>query len=267
MSGRRQRPPALSENRSADAVRDDIRDFYRSEAEERASEEWLAAGGTARVPESRAAHYFVDRKVDAALEASGLPATADVLEVGSSFGQMTFLLADRFRAVTAVDLSADAVDLTRRRAERYGVDNVTVEVSDAEHLPFADGAFDAAFSWSVLRYVPHPERALSEMHRVLRPGGRLAVDFPNKYCPWFGPVKAILRIKPHVHDRLFSATEVRRMAIDAGFADVRTRPMLFTTRRLPDGLLPAARVTDALLERTPGLRQLAAVILVTGRKP
>src|SRR5688500_14625341 len=183
---------------SAEQARQDIQAFYRSEAEERASEEWLARGGTARVPESRAAHYFVDRKVEAALAATGVQGSAEILEVGCSFGQMTFLLAERFSHVTAVDLSADAVALTRRRAEHYDVHNVRVETADAERLPFPDASYDAAFSWSVLRYVPDPQQALAEMFRVLRPGGRLAVDFPNKYCPWFGPVKAILGIRAHV---------------------------------------------------------------------
>lgn len=252
---------------TAEQARQDIRDFYRSEAEDRATEEWLERGGSARVPESKAAHYFVDRKVDAAVAAAGLPRESHVLEVGCSFGQMTFLLAQHFGQVTAVDLSPDAVALTRRRAERYGVSNVSVEASDAEQLPFEDASFDGAFSWSVLRYVPDPEKALSEMFRVLRPGGRLAVDFPNKYCPWFGPVKAILRIKAHVHDRLFSAGEVREMIRRAGFVDVATEHMLFTTRRLPDALLPAARITDSVLERTPGVNRLAAIILASARKP
>ena len=252
---------------TAEQAKQDIRDFYRSEAEDRATEEWLEKGGSARVPESKAAHYFVDRKVAAAVSAAGLPRDSHVLEVGCSFGQMTFLLAERFRRVTAVDLSPDAVSLTRRRAERYGVSNVSAETSDAERLPFEDGSFDGAFSWSVLRYVPDPEQALAEMYRVIRPGGRLAVDFPNKYCPWFGPVKAILRIKSHVHDRLFSASEVREMVRRAGFVDVATHHMLFTTRRLPDTLLPAARVADALLEHTPGVNRLAAIILASARRP
>lgn len=251
-----------------DAVKEDLRAFYRSEAKHRDTEAWLAAGGAARVPESRAAHYFVERKVDAAVAMSGLPADARVLEVGCSFGQMTFLLTERFGHVTAVDLSPDALDLTRRRAARYNVANVAFHEADAEHLAaLPDGAFDGAFSFSVLRYVPDPEQALRAIHRTLRPGGVAVVDFPNKYCPWFGPVKLLLRLRPHIHDHLYSAREAAALMTRAGFVDVRVETLLFTTRRLPDPLLPVFRAADAVLERTPGVRSLAAILMVAGRKP
>jgi len=57
------------------------------------------------VPEPPAAHYFIDRKVETALALARAPAGSRVLEVGCSFGHMTFLLTPRFREVTAIDLS------------------------------------------------------------------------------------------------------------------------------------------------------------------
>jgi ubiquinone/menaquinone biosynthesis C-methylase UbiE len=249
-------------------VKDELRAFYRSEAADRDTEAWLAAGGTARVPESKAAHYFVGRKVDAAVRMAGLPAGARVLEVGCSFGQMTFLLTERYAHVTAVDLSPDALDLARRRAERYGVGNVAFQEADAEALAgLPDGAFDGAFSFSVLRYVPDAQGALVALHRTLRPGGVAVVDFPNRHNPWFGPIKSLLRIRPHIHDHLYTAREAAAMMTRAGFADVRVETLLFTTRRLPDPLLPVFRAADAVLERTPGVRRLAAILMVAGRKP
>lgn len=251
---------------STEAKRD-VREFYRQETEIRDSEEWLQRGGTARVPESKSAHYFVERKVNAALKMAGLPAGSDVIEVGCSFGQMSFLLAERFRRVLAVDLSPDTIALASRRADRYGVANIDFRVADAENLAdVPDASVDGAFSFSVLRYVPDPEKALREIHRVLKPGGVAVVDFPNKYCPWFGPLKKVLGIRPHVHDRLFAAGEVKRMMEDAGFRDVRCKHMLFTTRRLPVKLLPIFRVLDAMLEPIPLVNRLAAIIMVTGRK-
>lgn len=251
-----------------DQAKNEVREFYRRETEVRDSEEWLARGGTARVPESKSAHYFVGRKVTAALKMAGLPHSARVIEVGCSFGQMSFLLAEKFREVHAVDLSPDVIALAARRAERYNVRNLTFRVADAENLAdIPDASFAGAFSFSVLRYVPHPQKALEEIFRVLQPGGKAVVDFPNKYCPWFGPLKKIIGITPHVHDRLFSASEVTQMMRKAGFQDVRCKHMLFTTRRLPVKLLPIFRLLDAVLEKIPLINRMAAIIMVTGRKP
>src|SRR5206468_6300757 len=52
---------------------------------------------------------------------------------------------------------------------------VRFEPADAEHLPYPDGSFDLVISRHVLWTLPHPEEALDEWLRVLRPGGRLAI--------------------------------------------------------------------------------------------
>jgi ubiquinone/menaquinone biosynthesis C-methylase UbiE len=168
-----------------------LRDFYAAEARDRDTELWLAAGGSARVPESRTSHYFLDRKVDTALHMAVTAPASRVLEVGCSFGHQTFLLARRFAHVTGVDLSPESIELAKRRAAHWRVSNVTFAVADAERLSdLADGSFDAVFSFSTLRFCGEPVRALREMLRVLRPGGVAAVDFPNANCPWYGPLNA-----------------------------------------------------------------------------
>ena len=62
----------------------------------------------------------------------------------------------------------------RRKAAAQGL-RVRFEEGDAENLPFAPGSFDLAISRHVLWTLPHPEAAIDEWIRVLRPGGRLAV--------------------------------------------------------------------------------------------
>lgn len=248
-------------------VKQDLQAFYQSEASKRDSDDWITRGGNVRVPESRSAHYFVDRKVTQALRMTGARPDARIAEIGCSFGQMTFLLTGKFREVVAVDLSPESIDLVRRRAAHYDVRNLTLHAADAENLSMLEkDSFDAAFSFSVLRYIPHPERALSEIHRILKPGGHAAVDFPNKYCPWFGPLKKVLGIKGHIHDRLFSASEAVRMMEAAGFTDITVKHLLFTTRRLPVKLLPIFKIVDRILEPIPGIRNMAAIIMVSGRK-
>lgn len=252
----------------AAGVKEAMKTFYASEASEHASEAWLAEGGTARVPESRAAHYFIDRKVEEAVALAALGPESRVIEVGSSFGHMSFLLAQRFREVVAVDLSPESIELARRRAARYGVANLRFEVADAENLEaHPSGAFDGAFSFSTLRFCPQPERAAGELFRVVRDGGRAVVDVPNRSCPWYGPLKRVFGITPHIHDRLYSAAEIRRLLERTGFGRVRCKHILFTTKRVPAGLLAISRGMDTVLEAVPGVRALSGIIMAVGTKP
>jgi SAM-dependent methyltransferase len=242
-----------------------LREFYASEAAELDSAAWLDAGGSARVPENRASHYFLDRKVETALAMAGAGREARVLEVGCSFGHQTFLLAPRFAHVTAVDLSPESIALARRRAERWKVPNVRFDVADAESLTgLADASFDLVMSFSTLRFCPSPARALREFRRVTRSGGRLVADFPNADCPWYGPVKRSLGITPHIHDRLFRASEVHELLKEAGWSDVRTRNILFTSKRVPETWLPVFRWIDRIGERLPGVRGWAGIVMASG---
>lgn len=248
-------------------VKEAMKTFYAAEAGDRDDEAWLAAGGSARVPESKASHYFIDRKVNEALALAALDPGARVIEIGCSFGHMTFLLAERFREVVAVDLSPESIDLARRRAARYRVANVRFEVADAERLAdFASESFDGAFAFSTLRFCPHPERAIAEMRRVVRTGGPVVLDVPNRNCPWYGPLKRALKIDPHVHDRLFVASEIRGLLAAAGLARVRSKHILFTTKRVPSGLLPLFRLGDFVLERIPGVRSASGIVMAAGIK-
>ncbi len=90
-----------------------------------------------------------------------------ILEVGGGPGELAARLGDELAAdVTMLDISARMVDLARER----GVD---ARVGDVQQLPFDDGSFDCAVAAWMLFHVPDLDRGLSELARVLRPGGRL----------------------------------------------------------------------------------------------
>lgn len=99
------------------------------------------------------------------------------------------------RAAAGVDTSPAMVRLARRRTGGQ------VVRADAARLPFADGAFTRAGSLNSMQFWPAPERALAELHRVLRPGGRVAVvlmarsdEPPGGGRPdWMADVEARLR--------------------------------------------------------------------------
>ena len=102
-----------------------------------------------------------------ALEAVAEGRPRRVLEVGCGQGWASEWIKDELGAeVIAVDQSERMVELTRRR----GVD---ARVGDVQDLPFEDESFDAGLAAWMLYHVPELDRGLSELARVLRPGGRL----------------------------------------------------------------------------------------------
>ena len=89
-----------------------------------------------------------------------------VLEVGCGPGEASEQIAASGADVEAIDISERMVELTRARG-------VSARVGDVQELPFEDSTFDAALAAWMLYHVPDVERAIAELARVLRPGGRL----------------------------------------------------------------------------------------------
>ena len=98
----------------------------------------------------------------------------DALDVGCGTGFLAFELAARGHRVTGVDFAPAMIAEARRKAAQHGL-AVTLEEADAEQLPFAAARFDLVISRHLLWTLPHPEAAIGEWIRVLRPGGRLVV--------------------------------------------------------------------------------------------
>ena len=125
-------------------------------------------GHSIRTPAERAAW---DRILDLVLAGRG---TLDALDAGCGTGFLTFELAARGHHVTGVDFAPAMLAQARRKAAERGV-SIRLEEADAEQLPYARGSFDLVISRHLLWTLPHPEAAVDEWIRVLRPGGRLVI--------------------------------------------------------------------------------------------
>jgi ubiquinone/menaquinone biosynthesis C-methylase UbiE len=111
-----------------------------------------------------------DRILDLVVGGRG---TLDALDVGCGTGFLSLELAGRGHRVTGIDFAPQMLAEARKKAMAQGV-AVRFEEGDAEQLPFAEGSFDLVMTRHVLWTLPHPEQAIDEWIRVLRPGGRLA---------------------------------------------------------------------------------------------
>jgi ubiquinone/menaquinone biosynthesis C-methylase UbiE len=101
-------------------------------------------------------------------------ASLDAFDAGCGTGFLSLELAARGHRVSGVDFAPAMLAEARRKAAAQGL-TIRFEEGDAEQLPFAPGSFDLAISRHVLWTLPHPEAAIDEWLRVLRPGGRLAI--------------------------------------------------------------------------------------------
>src|SRR5213083_3412773 len=97
-----------------------------------------------------------------------------VLENGCGLGTDGAQFAKAGADYTGIDLTEAAVDLARKRFELFDLAG-KFRTADAENLDFADESFDLVYSHGVLHHTPDIARAVSEIHRVLKPGGRAIV--------------------------------------------------------------------------------------------
>lgn len=114
------------------------------------------------------------------LEYVELPENARVLDVGCGTGRLLERLADTYPTLwgTGFDLSPEMIRQARQsKRDRHRPRLIFLE-GNAEEMPFAQWQFDAAFNTISFLHYPHPDRVLSEVQRVLRPGGKFyLVDF------------------------------------------------------------------------------------------
>lgn len=107
-------------------------------------------------------------------EAADVRADELVLDVAAGNGNATLAAARRHAKVTSTDYVQSLLDKGRARAQAEGL-NVQFQLADAEALPFADASFDVVLSTFGVMFTPNHQQAASEMLRVTRPGGRIAL--------------------------------------------------------------------------------------------
>lgn len=164
------------------------------------------------------------------LEMADVRPGEEILDVACGTGLVTLPAAERVGPdgrIEAVDLSAEMVEALEGRAERHGLaGRITSGRMNAEHLDFGDERFDAGLCSLGLMYVPDPDRALAELHRVVRAGGRAvaAVWGARERCGWAGIFPVVdARVQTEVCPLFFSlgtGEALARAFAQAGFTDV-----------------------------------------------
>jgi demethylmenaquinone methyltransferase / 2-methoxy-6-polyprenyl-1,4-benzoquinol methylase len=170
-----------------------------------------------------------------------------ILDVATGTGMVAFGLARRGATVVGLDQSEHMLSAARQRVA--AAVNPTFIQGEAEHLPFADGEFDALTFTYLLRYVDDRAATMRELARVLKPGGRIGmVEFG---VPQSAPLRAAWRVHtrvglpvlgravsgawvevgrflgPNIEEFHARESDLEKLWRDAGIEDVQTRRMSF----------------------------------------
>jgi ubiquinone/menaquinone biosynthesis C-methylase UbiE len=209
----------------------------------------------------------------------------DVLEVGCGSGIAAQMLAEAGSRLTAVDLTPWAVETTRKRLDAFGLEANVLE-ADGEALPFSDASYDLVFSWGVIHHSSDMDRALGELVRVCRPGGRLVLMVYNRHSLFYVSYKGFQRFLPlarrlglHFEGaragetdgliaRHFTVEELRAKLEGAGLRDVRIEPYGQDAELLPLPRRVRLPVTERLPQRPKDavLRRLGHQLAATALK-
>lgn len=158
------------------------------------------------------------------------------LEVGPGPGYLglEWLEATGDTRLTGIEISPNMIKLERKNAEEYGLaDRVTYTAGNAMEMPFDDESFDGAFTNGSLHEWEYPERVLTEVYRVLKPGGRFFVsDMKRNISPLLAGIMRLMAkpraIRPGFDSSLaatYTRMEMEDVLRKAGInAEVRENP-------------------------------------------
>jgi len=192
-----------------------------------------------------------------------------VLDLASGTGEPALSLARRVAPsgrVTATDLNQSMLGALRKNRDAEGLANVETRVCDAHELPFSNAAFDLVTSRFGVMFFAELSRALAEIRRVLKAGGRIALAVWGAPSPgsYFGaaaiPYLRRLPVKPDPDGpgpmRCAEPGKLARLIRDAGFQDVKEESLTFPApyRGSPEELL------TSMMEIAAPFRNAAAAL-------
>jgi 2-polyprenyl-3-methyl-5-hydroxy-6-metoxy-1,4-benzoquinol methylase len=238
---------------------------------------------------SRARRYLSRRRFQAVTGLLEGTERGRALDAGCGWGYNLFLLARAGFTPVGIDIVQDDFYAASAIARANGFDPNLVG-ADLSVLPFVSGSFAALTAVETFEHIYEPDRmsALREAGRVLAPGGMIALSTPNyrsivetgkRFIVRFPIFKRLLppmcypagtierrEYHPYRYHKPMPASTLATMLEEAGFAVLKSEPIVFVWKSVPDALFPLARFFESILERIPLVRSLASTLVVVARR-
>lgn len=247
-------PPPSLKNLWQD--RTDVSKYWKRSREARSSPEQFI-----RHKRSQLYNFIWRTTLDVFLIMGKITASDKVLDVGCGWGRMIVgILRERPQTkITGIDITHELLLRARKVIEEeIGDAHVQFICTSGDNLPFEDCSFDVVVSTRVFQYIPEPDKAASELFRVLRPGGRSVVQTPNKWNPLLSMT---------YHTKLCSPNEIAEWFRHAGFQEIRSRSVRFVPAIRYFSETSRVLTIERLLQMTPLLKWFGGLASVSAIKP
>jgi ubiquinone/menaquinone biosynthesis C-methylase UbiE len=164
------------------------------------------------------------------------PSGSRVLEAGCGVGAQTVILAKNSpkASITSIDVSGEAIEKARMRAEKEGLTNVSFQVADIFDLPFEAETFDHVFICFVLEHLKNPLDALLAVKKVLKKSGTITVIEGDHGSSYFYPrsneamqaIKCLIDIQELLGGNSLIGREIYPLLNRAGFQNLNVSPRI-----------------------------------------
>jgi malonyl-CoA O-methyltransferase len=135
-----------------------------------------------------------------------------LLDAGCGTGWFSKAAVERGALVSSMDLGENLLEQVAKKCKSERI------VGSILEIPFADNTFDYVVSSEVIEHTPEPYKALHEIYRVLKPGGKMVLSTPNKFWYWSLLIAEKLKLRPYQGLENWSGyNQLKKEAIKAGF--------------------------------------------------
>lgn len=202
-------------------------------------------------------------KINAIIDALQLKQDDNVLEVGVGKGEHAYKCLKYSDAhFTGIDISQKTLEVAENRIESFK-GRYCLKKDNANDLSFGNNTFDAVFCAATLHHMDKPGKMISEMSRVLKPGGRIAIMEPN----WIYPSNLgfTVFLKEDRHMWIMRRNNFYKWMGNAGLKNIHVENLIYTPP-VPKAMIPLYDLVDNICSKLPLIQRCSLMLFGSATK-